>query len=575
MRAGIALKIFSIALSLLLLLAFVSAMSSRNISRVRDEVMTVARYFAPLSRVASSIEIHQLQQELHLERALRYAEAGPAGAEGLARARQGIGVEGKAVDADLAEAGRLADAGHRDAQRAADREEFVALQSRLRLIDKEHHDFERLSLALVDALARRDTAEAGAIRKLLPNEDQQFNAELNAARAELQAYTETSAVEAADHQRSIQRLNLVVTVAAAVSGLLFATLITAGLVKPIQRLVVGTREVEGGRLDTHVAVTSQDEIGALTKSFNNMVEQLRMKERIKETFGKYVDPRIVERLITETGAATAAGERRVVTVFFSDIRGFTSIAEQFTPAVLVNVINRYFTIMSEPIVEKGGIIDKYIGDGIMAFWTPPFVHAEDHARLACVAALEQIERLRQFQAALPELLGSRKSAPEVSIRIGLATGDAVVGSIGSERARGFTVMGDTVNLGSRLEGTGKVYGTAILISDETRRMAGDAIEAREIDAIRVLGKSEPVRIFELLGAAGALDATTAKLRAGFEAGLTAYRAADWSAAAAHFEACLALGPHDGPSKVFLERVAMLRRNPPPPEWDGTWTMTVK
>jgi adenylate cyclase len=575
MRAGIALKIFSIALSLLLLLAFVSAMSSRNISRVRDEVMTVARYFAPLSRVASSIEIHQLQQELHLERALRYAEAGPAGAEGLARARQGIGVEGKAVDADLAEAGRLADAGHRDAQRAADREEFVALQSRLRLIDKEHHDFERLSLALVDALARRDTAEAGAIRKLLPNEDQQFNAELNAARAELQAYTETSAVEAADHQRSIQRLNLVVTVAAAVSGLLFATLITAGLVKPIQRLVVGTREVEGGRLDTHVAVTSQDEIGALTKSFNNMVEQLRMKERIKETFGKYVDPRIVERLITETGAATAAGERRVVTVFFSDIRGFTSIAEQFTPAVLVNVINRYFTIMSEPIVEKGGIIDKYIGDGIMAFWGPPFITDADQATLACQAALDQVSRLHAFHAELPEVLGIKHHLPEVNIRVGIATGEVVVGNIGSDVLKSYTVMGDTVNVASRLEGASKAYGTRILANEATAARTAGAIEVREIDAILDVGKTEPERVFEVLGRKGDVDATRLALRGRFAAGLAAYRRQAWTEAEAAVAAALELVPDDGPSRVFLERVSALRASPPAADWNGVWTLTSK
>src|SRR5438105_3707782 len=154
-----------------------------------------------------------------------------------------------------------------------------------------------------------------------------------------------------------------------------------------------------------------------------------------------------------------------MTVFFSDLVGFTAISERLTPSGLVNVMNRYLSLMSQPIRAQKGLIDKYIGDAIMAFWGPPFTDREEHARLACFAALEQLQALEELRRMLPELMGLRKGLPEIDFRIGISTGDVVVGNIGSELTRAFTVLGDTVNLGSRLEGANKQYGTKILISE--------------------------------------------------------------------------------------------------------------
>jgi adenylate cyclase len=306
-----------------------------------------------------------------------------------------------------------------------------------------------------------------------------------------------------------------------------------------------------------------------------LATELRTTESIKDTFGTYVDPRIVEGIIQHPDSMKLSGEKRVVTVFFSDMEKFSSIGEQMTPAALVNLINQYLTLASEPIQRYNGVIDKYIGDAIMAYWSPPFTNEHEHAKLACFAALEQLSILDEFRQILPDLTGLRRGLPTINIRIGLATGEVIVGNVGSNTSRNYTVMGDTVNIASRLEGASKQYGTRLLISEQTQVMAREAIETRELDSIRVVGKTEPVRIFELLARKGELGQAAADLRASFEQGLNAYRSCDWDRAQAYFAACLEIDPADGPSKLFVARLYYLRDHPCAENWDGVWSLTEK
>jgi adenylate cyclase len=319
-----------------------------------------------------------------------------------------------------------------------------------------------------------------------------------------------------------------------------------------------------------VVIHSRDEVGELALSFNRMVEELRTRERIKETFGKSVDPRIVTKLI---GNGADQAERRNLTVFFSDIKSFTGISEQLTASAVVNLLNSYFGVVAAVIHEHRGVIDKYIGDAVMAFWTPPFSAGDDHASDACLAALAQQEATIALRTRLPEITGMRRNPPKLMIRMGIATGEAVVGTIGSEAARSYTVIGDTVNLASRLESINKLYGTSIILSDETYRLAQQAIEARELDMITVAGKTEPARIYEVMGRAGELKPEQITLRDQFACGLAAYRQQDWDAAQTHFESCLDTIVEDGPTHLFLERVALLRGTPPSADWNGIWHLS--
>jgi len=262
-------------------------------------------------------------------------------------------------------------------------------------------------------------------------------------------------------------------------------------------------------------------------------------------------------------------------VLFCDMRGFTALSEVATPAGLVAIVNRYLTAMSEPVRRHDGIIDKYIGDAVMAFWGPPFVAAEAQAGLACLAALDQLAGLPALTASLPELIGVKQGLPSIGIRVGIATGEVLVGDIGSDVARSYTVMGDAVNLASRLEGASKVYGTRVLVSEETARLARDTVELREIDSIIVVGRSEPQRVFEVLGRSGEVDATTRELRDRFAEGLAAYRGGSWDEARAAFDACLAVRADDKPAAVFLERLAALAARSPGEAWDGVWSLETK
>jgi class 3 adenylate cyclase len=358
-------------------------------------------------------------------------------------------------------------------------------------------------------------------------------------------------------------------------GLMFAIFVSVGITRPVRRLLDGTRAVEAGRLDGSIDVTTRDEIGQLTSAFNNMVEQLRHKEKMRETFGRYIDPRVVAGLIDRQSQTATDGERRVMTVLFCDMKGFTGLSEGMTPQGLVKVMNHYLSTMSGPIRNHNGIIDKYIGDAIMAYWGPPFNEDGEQAQLACLAAIDMARRGAALRTELPELLGVRTVPSDCDVRIGVATGEVLVGSIGSEFMMSYTVMGDAVNLASRLEGANKIYGSHCLVSAPTIAAAGDAIEFREIDRLVVVGQSHPETVFEIMGRQDELAPEQVSLQSRYAEGLAAYRARDWDAARHAFSAALEAVPGDGPSKAFIKRIGDLQANPPAVDWDGAWVLDQK
>jgi class 3 adenylate cyclase len=428
-----------------------------------------------------------------------------------------------------------------------------------RLISQlEAHDFPEVQRSLQRSDAFRD----------------EFNQRIDQIRAGMLAQVHASAATVMVDQQRATWITVIVTAIAAILGLLFAGLVGGGITRPVRLLLQGTRDVEAGQLDRSIDVVTRDEIGQLTAAFNRMVGQLRQKEQMRRTFGRYIDPRVAEGLINQSAAATE-GQRRTMTVMFCDMKGFTGLSEGMTPQGLVKVMNRYLSTMSEPIRAQQGIIDKYIGDAIMAYWGPPFTDEADEARLACLAAIDMMGRIGGLRKELPELLGVRTIPTECDLRIGIATGEALVGSIGSEFMMSFTVMGDTVNLASRLESANKFYGTRCLVSQATIAAAAQAVEAREIDRLVVAGQTRPQIVFEIMGRGGELSAEQIALRVYYSDGLAAYRARRWDEATCALKAALAAAPGDGPCMVLLTRVESLRDNPPPADWDGSWRLDQK
>ena len=428
---------------------------------------------------------------------------------------------------------------------------------------------------LLSQLESKDFAEA---RHTLARADQardEFSQKLDQIRADMLSQVSMSASVVLRNQNHAILITIVVTALAAALGLVFAILVSGGITRPVRLLLEGTREVEAGHLERSIEVITHDEIGQLSAAFNRMVEQLRHKKRIRETFGRYIDPRVVEGLINQPKLAAAEGQRRVMTVMFCDMKGFTTLSEGMTPQGLVKVMNRYLSTMSEPIRRHGGVIDKYIGDAIMAYWGPPFVEETDESQFACLAAIEMIKRIAPLRKEVTELLGVRVIPTECDVRIGLATGEALVGSIGSDVMMNYTVMGDTVNLAARLEAANKLYGSRSLIAEATVAKTDETIQFREIDRLMVAGQTTPQAVFELLGRNDELTPKQDLLQTRYADALAAYRAQRWDQARAAFHAVLETVPTDGPSLALLSRIDHLQGHPPGADWDGSWRLENK
>jgi adenylate cyclase len=258
-----------------------------------------------------------------------------------------------------------------------------------------------------------------------------------------------------------------------------------------------------------------------------------------------------------------------MTVYFSDIAGFTSMAETMTPEALVQHVGAYFGEMTQLIERTGGTIDKFIGDAIMAFWGAP-APVDDHAARACEAALRSQRRLAELRASATAPWLARLHA-----RVGIATGEALVGNIGTPARFNYTVMGDTVNLASRLEGLNKLYGTAILVSEPTYLAARERVVGRPVDIVAVKGKHRGVRVYELLALASDADDTTRALAADTEAALDRYLARDFRVAAEMFERIARARPDDQPATMLRERCRHFLAMPPPETWDGVYVATEK
>lgn len=293
----------------------------------------------------------------------------------------------------------------------------------------------------------------------------------------------------------------------------------------------------------------------------------REKLKMRSTFSRYLGEDVMD-VALENPDRLNRGEKREMTVLFSDIRGFTSLSEHMSPEKLADFINQYLSPMTQIVFDEKGTLDKYIGDAVMAFWNAP-LDQPDHALRACRAAVHMLERLEELKAVW------RKSGyPELEIGIGINTGQMVVGNMGSDVRVDYTVLGDSVNLGSRLEGTNKEYETRIIIGESTRAAVKEGIVTRRLGAVRVKGKKVPVGIYELRGL-GVPSETDAKAIAAFEAALVASTQRRFDEAERLFKETLALWPGDSPTRNYLEELEEFRTNPPPPDWDGVVSLKTK
>jgi adenylate cyclase len=297
--------------------------------------------------------------------------------------------------------------------------------------------------------------------------------------------------------------------------------------------------------------------------------EFRQKRFIKTAFSQYLAPPVVNQLIENPSLLKLGGERKVLTAFFSDVVGFSTISEKLSPDELVGLLNSYLTEMTDIIMKYEGTVDKFEGDAIIAFFGAP-IPFEDHARRACMVALEMQNRLVEMRAQWRQ-----EGKHELYMRIGLNTGLMVIGNMGSKMRMDYTIMGDSVNLASRLEGVNKEYNTQTMISQYTYDQIKEDFEVRELDNIRVAGRNEPVKIYELLDKKGRVDAKVLEVLRHFNQGIVFYQDRQWQEAMLCFEKALEINEQDGPSATYYERCSQFLKNPPPKNWDGVFTMATK
>jgi class 3 adenylate cyclase len=571
-KQSIRRRIVAIAVGLIALMVATSVLSMVMVGRVGHLLDELTARYAPTNANLTRISILSLERALALRRMVIAKMQEPPDDLGYKVRKQLYDAKDAQIDTEAQAARKLINAIIDDTSTPSDNTALARIDSRIdSLVSESRRHLNQASGQLLSELDARDFA---AVRRSLAGVDalrDEFTEKIDAMRTEMQKVSYGAIATIRSGQNQAVLTSGIVTLLAAIVGLIFANLVSGGIIRSVRQLLEGTRAVEAGQLDQSIDVTRADEIGQLAGAFNRMVVQLRDNQRVRETFGKYIDPRVVEGLIDRPNLTAAEGQRRVMTVLFCDLKGFTSLSEGMTPQGLVKVMNRYLSIMSEPIRSNRGIIDKYIGDGIMAYWGPPFVAEADHARLACLAALEMIERITTLRQEIPELLGVRGTPMEsCDLRVGVATGEALVGSIGSDIMMSYTLMGDVVNLASRLEGANKEYGTRNLVSERTITAAGNAVEVREIDRVVVAGHSHSEVIFEILGRKDALTPGQLSSRDRYLEALSSYRERRWDDAVRALNAALEARPGDGASMALLKRIENLKANPPPQDWDGSW-----
>jgi adenylate cyclase len=296
----------------------------------------------------------------------------------------------------------------------------------------------------------------------------------------------------------------------------------------------------------------------------------RVRRQIEATFKHYVSPDVIERMLSDPEQARLGGQERVLTVLFSDLAGFTSYSERYSPTEIIGILSEYYDRMTELVFASRGTLTAYVGDELMAIFGAP-VEEVEHAKLGCAAALA----MREARHALAEEW-AKIGRPPLAARTGINSGAMLVGNYGSKYRFNYSVLGDQVNLASRLEQLNKAYGTDIMIGEQTAQMVGSDFVLRELDKVQVKGRRQALAIYELVATAGAaLPAEQKQMLQLYATALEAYRQRRWDEAEGLFGQCLALWPTDGPSKVMQDRCRELREAPPPPDWDGTFEHLTK
>jgi adenylate cyclase len=389
---------------------------------------------------------------------------------------------------------------------------------------------------------------------------------MNAVNVQLVAVLQRSLDEALEPFMRLRILLLVVLAAGLALSLVGGALLASRVTRPVAVLAGAARRIEAGNYADPVEVDQQDELGALATSFNQMMQGLAERDHVRDMLGRVVAPQIADELLSKE--IELGGEEKVVSVFFTDIRGFTTVSEREDPQRLVKILNTFLTGVSDAIEAHGGVVEEYMGDGVKVLFGAPVEHEDD--------AIRSVRAALGLQRAMPAInaeIEAMGGAP-LTVGVGVHTGSVVAGKMGSISRLKYTVVGDGVNLAARLEGLTKRYGIGIIVSEATREPCLE-ICFREIDRVRVKGRDAPVTIFEPVGHVDEIAGPEREKIDQHHCALEHYRACRWDAAEAGFRELARGEPGALLFTLYLERIERLRRDPPGSDWDGSFTFDQK
>lgn len=371
-----------------------------------------------------------------------------------------------------------------------------------------------------------------------------------------------------------QKTNLYIAGIGLCSALIFVFFFSKTITKPVLQLLTATLEIAKGNFKIGIKPTTQDEVGLLTKYFIDMGQGLEEREKVKNILGSMIDPVVVQEAMVDL-AALKRGSETHITAFFSDVASFSTISEQLKSADLAALLNEYLSAMTLILKQHEGVLDKYIGDAIVGIFNAP-VAVVDHELKAARASVDMVLKLKELRAYWTENNLYSKEAQMMDARIGLNSGPAKVGFMGTDALASYTMMGDTVNLAARLEAAGKDYGVNILITDPIREKIQEEMVTRYMDLVRVKGKNEPVRIHELIGYRSLVSPNILESAELYEAGFQEYLNQNWTKAIQLFkDAEKSKGSKDKASRMLVERCEEYSINSPGSDWDGVFTRTHK
>ncbi|MEM7183838.1 MAG: adenylate/guanylate cyclase domain-containing protein [Spirochaetota bacterium] len=373
---------------------------------------------------------------------------------------------------------------------------------------------------------------------------------------------------------NIQRRNLIILGIALSSAILIVLYFARTITTPVLKLVEASSQIEKGVFNVDIQPAANDEIGLLTNSFIQMGLGLEEREKVKSILGSMIDPIVVKEAMNDM-AALKRGKETTITAFFSDVAGFSTISEKLTSSELAALLNEYLSAMTIILKEYDGVLDKYIGDAIVGIFNAP-VDVNGHCLQAAKASVRMMERLEDLRAYWTANNSYCPEAQMMDIRIGLNTGLAKVGFMGTDDLASYTMMGDTVNLAARLEAAAKDYGVNILVSESLKNKVEEEIFCRQLDLVRVKGKDEPVRVYEIVSEMANVQENISQAGHLYEEGLRFYLMRNWNMAIQKLqESERARGSKDKAVRLLVERCETYAKNPPPDSWDGVFTRTHK